>query len=169
MVELALREEPGFAPADIEIRRPGKSYSIDTVRAIREEYSPGSELFFIIGLDAFLDLPSWKEPETLLASCHFVVFSRPSVSFLALAAIPFFHELRSDTLAALDASSKERADEVLLHGGTLTLLRLPPCNVSASEIRRRVREGRPLVNLLPASVESYILHQGLYREDSERI
>ncbi|MBX3345648.1 MAG: nicotinate (nicotinamide) nucleotide adenylyltransferase, partial [Nitrospira sp.] len=61
MVELAIRGIPEFALTDIEIRRTGKSYSIDTVRAIQQEYGPDTSLFFIIGLDAFLDLPSWKE------------------------------------------------------------------------------------------------------------
>jgi nicotinate-nucleotide adenylyltransferase len=169
MVELAIQDVPEFALTDMEIRRPGKSYSIDTVRAIQHEYGPDTMLFFVIGLDAFLDLPSWKEAETLLATCQFVVFSRPSVSFRGLAAIPFFQSIRPDTLAALDAAQKERTDEVLSQGQTLTLLRLPPCDVSASEIRRLVQEGRPLANLLPAPVESYILREGLYREDSERL
>ena len=169
MVELAIQDVSEFALTDMEIRRPGKSYSIDTVRAIYQEFGPDTNLFFIIGLDAFLDLPSWKDAETLLASCQFVVFSRPSVSFRALVSIPLFHSIRQDTLIALDAAQRERADEVLPQGRTLTLLRLPPCDVSASDIRRLVQEGRPLANLLPAPVESYILREGLYREDSERI
>ncbi|MBI4000707.1 MAG: nicotinate (nicotinamide) nucleotide adenylyltransferase [Nitrospira defluvii] len=168
MVEMAIQDVPGFALTDIEIRRPGKSYSIDTVHAIQQEYGLDTTLFFIIGLDAFLDLPSWKDAETLLTSCRFVVFSRPSVSFRALASIPLFHSIRQDTLAALDVAQQERADVILAQGRTLTFLRLPPCDVSASEIRRRVQEGQPLANLLPPPVESYILREGLYREDSDR-
>ena len=64
MVELAIQDVPEFALTDIEIRRSGKSYSIDTVRELQQEYGPEGTLFFIIGLDAFLDLPSWKEPES---------------------------------------------------------------------------------------------------------
>lgn len=169
MVELAIQDVPEFALTDIEIRRPGKSYSIDTVRALRQEYGPGSNLFFIIGLDAFLDLPTWKEAETLLGSCQFVVFSRPSVSFLSLASIGLFQTIQPDTLTALDTAEIERTDEILPQGPTLTLLRLPPCDVSASGIRRLAQQGRPLANLLPLPVESYILREGLYREDSERL
>ena len=69
---------------------------------------------------------------------------------------------------ALDATRQERADMILAGGQALTLLRLPPCDISASDIRQRVQEGRSLANLLPDSVESYILRQGLYREDSDR-
>lgn len=168
MVELAIQDVAGFALTDIEIRRPGKSYSIDTVLAIQQEYGPGTTLFFMIGLDAFLELPSWKNAQTLLSSCQFVVFSRPSVSFRTVSSIPLFHAIQEDALIALDAARQERADLILAQGQALTFLRLPPCDVSASDIRQRVQEGRPLANLLPPPVESYILREGLYREDSDR-
>ncbi len=168
MVRLAIQDEPAFALTDIEIHRSGKSYSIDTVRALQQEYGTDTILFFIIGLDAFLDLPSWKEAEHLLALCHFVVISRPSTSFLTVASMPLFPEVPKDELLALDAGRLEQADVLLRSGRTLTFLRLPPCESSASDIRARVSDGRPLANLLPPLVESYILREGLYREDSER-
>ena len=169
MVQLAIEDTPEFALTDLEIRRSGKSYSIDTVRAIQQEYGPDTVLFFIIGLDAFLDLPSWKEADTLLKSCHFVVISRPSTSFQAMAAIPLFRDVPQTTLTALDEVRQERADVAITNGQALTFLRLPPCDVSASEIRARLRSGASLANLLPTPVESYILREGLYREDSERL
>ncbi len=169
MVQLAVQDIPGFAITDIELRRSGKSYSIDTVRAIQQEYGPDTTLSFIIGLDAFLDLPSWKEADTLLKICHFVVISRPSVAFLSVASMPLLHDVSKNTLIALDTASQERADVALTNGGTVTFLRVPPCDISASEIRNRVHEGGSLANLLPPLVESYILREGLYREDGERI
>lgn len=168
MVELAIQDIPEFALTDIEIRRTGKSYSIDTVQAIQQEYGPDTSLFFIIGLDAFLDLPSWKEAGLLLKTCDFVVISRPSTKFVTLASVPFFNEVPRDRLEALDAATQDRADVPLANGHILTFLRLPPCESSASEIRARLRDGRPLANLLPPLVESYILREGLYREDGER-
>jgi len=168
MVELAIQDVPEFALTDIEICRTGKSYSIDTIRAIQAEYGPHTALFFIIGLDAFLDLPSWKEADQLLSTCNFVVISRPSTRFVALASLPFFHEIPRAALEALDAETLERADVSLANGRTLTFLRLPPCESSASEIRARIQAGHPLANLLPPLVESYILREGLYREDGER-
>lgn len=168
MVELAIQDVPEFALTDIEIRRTGKSYSIDTIRAIQAEYGPDTALFFIIGLDAFLDLPSWKEADRLLTTCNFIVISRPSTMFVALASIPFFHEIPRTILEALDAATQDRADVSLANGRTLTFLRLPPCESSASEIRARIQAGHPLANLLPPLVESYILREELYREDGER-
>jgi nicotinate-nucleotide adenylyltransferase len=168
MVKLAIQDQPAFDLTDIEIRRTGKSYSIDTVRALQQEYGPNTAIFFIIGLDAFLDLPSWKEAECLLTLCHFVVISRPSTTFLAVASMPLFPEVPKTELVELDAGRLERADVPLRNGRSLTFLKLPPCESSASDIRTRVSDGRPLANLLPPLVESYILREGLYMEDSER-
>lgn len=168
MVQLAIQDVPKFALSDLEIRRPGKSYSIDSVREIQQDYGPNTTIFFIIGLDAFLDLPSWKDPETLLGICHFVVVSRPSASFQAVTSLPFFQAIPENTLITLDAGKRERADAALANGRTVTFLRLPPCDVSASEIRKCAQKGLPLANLLPTPVESYILREGLYREDGDR-
>ncbi|HQY56797.1 MAG: nicotinate-nucleotide adenylyltransferase [Nitrospira sp.] len=169
MVQLAIQDTPEFALTDMEINRSGKSYSIDTIRALRQEYGPDVAFFFIIGLDAFLDLPSWKEADALLNNCHFVVISRPSTTFQAMASIPLFQDVPNATLIDLDDARQDRADVAITNGQALTFLRLPPCDVSASEIRARLRTGVSLANLLPAPVESYILREGLYREDSERL
>lgn len=168
MVQLAIQDEPGFALTDMEMRRSGKSYSIDTVRALQAQYGPDTALFFIIGLDAFLDLPSWKGAPQLLTLCHFVVISRPATTFLTVASLPLFPEVSKEELLGLDTGKLERADIPLKNGRTMTFLRLPPCESSASAIRARVADGRPLANLLPPLVESYILREGLYREASER-
>ncbi len=169
MVQLAIQDEPAFALTDIEIRRSGKSYSIDTVRALHAQYGSGTALFFLIGLDAFIDLPSWKQADQLLDLCQFVVISRPFTSFLQVASMPVFSGVPTDELRALDEGRQERADVPIRNGRALTCLRLPPCDSSASDIRTRIADGRPLANLLPPLVESYILREGLYREDSERL
>lgn len=168
MVRLAIEGEPSFELSDIELRRTGTSYSIDTVRALQAHLGAGTELFFLIGLDAFLDLPSWKEAETLLRACHFVVISRPRVTFDRLAAMRLFPPVDRDQLRALDSGLASRLSVPIPGGGGLTLLRLPPCDISASEIRQRIREGRSPANVLPPSVGSYIIQHGLYSEDSDR-
>jgi nicotinate-nucleotide adenylyltransferase len=105
MVHMAIASDPTFAISDVEIRRPGKSYTIDTVRLLQQEYGAQTQLFFLIGLDAFLDFPSWRDPQTLLTLCRFVVLSRPGLSFRShstvalLPPIPYpmrdgFHESR---------------------------------------------------------------------------
>jgi nicotinate-nucleotide adenylyltransferase len=168
MVELAVEGEPSFSVTDLELRRPGKSYTIDTVRAIQAEHGPETELYFIVGLDAFLDVPSWKDSDSLLRLCHFVVVSRPAVRFASLAAHDLVRPWPRSVLHALDSGRQDRADLSLSSHTHLILLRLPPCDVSASEIRMRLRQKSSLANLLPARVESYILKHGLYAEDADR-
>ncbi len=168
MVQLAIRDDAGFSTSEIELRRPGKSYTIDTIRALQAEQGPGTELYFIVGLDAFLEVPSWKEADALLSLCHFIVISRPATVFQTLTTLPRFKAAPIAALSALDAGTQDRADLPLSAHTTLTLLRLPPCDASASEIRTRLQQRASLANLLPVQVESYILAHKLYMEDADR-
>ncbi len=168
MVRLAIADTPVFTVSPIEVNRTGKSYSIDTLRDIREQYGRSCELFFIIGLDAFLEFPTWRAPEEILKMCHFVVVPRPGRSFKTLAEIPLFKNPDPEPLGQLDAGMIGRFEIVAPEALGLTCLSIPPCPISASEIRQRVRSGLPLANMLPPSVESYILQHSLYREDSNR-
>jgi nicotinate-nucleotide adenylyltransferase len=167
MVRLAIADDPLFMASDIEIQRKGKSYSIDTVRALQHYYGPSTELFFIIGLDAFLDFPTWRAPHELLQICHFVVVPRPERSFQALAEMPLLPNLNLLALAQLDHGIQNRLDITVPSCPGITCLALPPCPISASDIRQRVRNGLPLANILPPLVESYILRHSLYQEESD--
>lgn len=167
MVRLAIADNPLFTVSDIEIRRTGKSYSIDTIRALHHHYGPSTELFFIIGLDAFLDFPTWREPTELLRICHVVVVPRPGQSFQALAGMSLLPSLHSNELAGLDTGALNRLDITIPSDPGVTCLAFPPCATSASEIRRRVRNKLPLVNMLPPLVQSYILRHSLYQEESD--
>ncbi len=161
MVRLAIASDPTFDISDVELRREGKSYSIDTVREVQQMYGTNTELFFLIGLDAFLDFTTWREPKTLLNSCSFVVISRPGLSFQSLASMALLPSLPLPPLADMDAGRRSRLDiEIGLQ--QLTCLRLPPSDISASDIRHRIREKKSVANLLPPSVESYILRYHLY-------
>ncbi len=77
-----------FEPSELEINRGGTSYTIDTIKALRHTY-PGAELFFITGLDTFLEIQTWHEWETLLTLCCFVVLSRPGYHFADMMKIDF--------------------------------------------------------------------------------
>jgi nicotinate-nucleotide adenylyltransferase len=167
MVRLAIASDPSLALSDVEFRRPGKSYSIDTIRLLQQEYGSQTQLFFLIGLDAFLDFPSWRDPLTLLTLCQFVILSRPGLSFRSLSTVALLPPIPYPSLADLDAGRISRIEAPL---GTqrLVCLKLPPCTISASDIRARIRQGLPAANLLPPLVESYILQHHLYQEDRNR-
>jgi nicotinate-nucleotide adenylyltransferase len=167
MVRLAISGEPGFTVSDIESKRRSKSYSIETVEALRQRL-PGQALFFIVGVDAFRELHTWRDATRLLQLCHFVVVSRPGLSFHSLSAMPLLPQINSEVLNALDQGSREMLTVQGQGEYQVAFLRLTPCPVSASDIRRRVRAHEPLSNLLPASVESYIIRRGLYQEETDR-
>lgn len=161
MVRVAIASDPLFSISDVELRRAGKSYSIDTVRAVQQEYGTDTTLFFLIGLDAFLDFPNWRDPETLLSLCSFVVISRPGLSFQSLSTMALLPPLPIRSLADLDAGRRSIWEvEIGMH--RLICLRLPPSEVAASDIRKRIAQNMPVANLLPPLVKSYILHHHLY-------
>jgi nicotinate-nucleotide adenylyltransferase len=168
MVRSAIEGMPGLMISEVEIHRPTKSYSIETVRALQDEWGPEADLFFITGLDAFLELHTWREAATLLRLCHFVVVPRPPSRFADLSSMPLLPPLDPSALAALDRNRDDRLEVAVPDGPGLTLLALPPCEASASEIREKLRKGLTSSNLLPASVESYIIRHRLYQEDTDR-
>ena len=161
MVRLAVASDPSFTVSDIEVRRPGKSYSIDTIRLLLEQYGGSVPLYFLIGLDAFLELPTWRDPAIALTLCSFVVISRPGAFFQALGSLPLIPRIPRQSLVDLDEGSSSRL-EVPIGEQALICLRLPPCEVSASDIRTRIKQGRPTANLLPPAVDSYILQHHIY-------
>ena len=168
MVREAVANEPGFAVSDIEVRRTAISYSIDTVLALQKEYGPSVELYFLIGLDAFLEIESWKHPSALLQACHFVVIGRPGSAFSRLKKLELLPPLPSERLQALDTGVTERMEFPLSPARTLFLQSLPPCPISASAVRDRIRHGIPCEDWLPVRVHSYIMRFGLYKEASDR-
>jgi nicotinate-nucleotide adenylyltransferase len=162
MVRLAIAPYPYFQLSDIETRRSNKSYSIDTIREIQQRYPPDTQLVFIIGLDAFLELPTWREPEALLSTCDFAVVARAGWTFVSLNDLPFLEVQKQTELAKIDRGEVDLAKVPLKSGRALWVLRIPPCDASAKDIRRRLRNRQDVADSLPASVESYIRGMDLY-------
>lgn len=154
MTRLATRSNPDFLVSDIEMRHEGKSYTVETVEKIYGIYS-GDELFFILGLDAFLDIPDWREPERLLTSIDFIIVSRPGLGMRDLSSSPY--------VEGIDQASETGVLPIRLKGGRRAFaVSVSPFDVSSTSIRRLVREGRSIKYLLPEAVEQYILDTGLY-------
>jgi nicotinate-nucleotide adenylyltransferase len=167
MVRIAIMDMPAFQVSDVEMRRPSKSYSIETVHELQKEFGPEAELFFIIGLDAFLELHTWKQASELLRACHFVVLARPGSTFSSLLKMSLLPSMDRAPLLALDTQRALQVDVPLPGGMSLILLWIPPCYVSASDIRYRITHQLSLSNLLPAPVESYILETHLYQQEEK--
>jgi nicotinate-nucleotide adenylyltransferase len=174
MVALACAEHPHFVPSLAEAGEDFSGtqlhYSIDTVRYFRHAYNgAGDRVFFILGADAFLDIPMWKEYEALLGLCDFVIANRPGIRLEALRLV-----IPPDLHAAPDSSrdKKEKEEDPVEHGSpvvarlqrtTVYLLENVASEASATDIRRKANRGQSIHGLVSARVEEYILKQGLYR------
>ena len=159
MVRLALSGNDHFEASDIEIERGGTSYSIDTIKALLHAY-PGAELYFITGLDTFLEIQAWHEWEQLLTLCSFVVLSRPGYCFADIMRIDFMKRAEKE-LIALDRGDMKHA---VIRSGTFTIVleTVPLYDISSTDIRVRIKEGRSIKYHLPEAVEIYIMKMRLY-------
>ncbi len=159
MVRLAIAGNESFSISEIEVSRGGRSYTIDTILALGRQF-PEADLFFITGLDSFLDIRTWNRWQELLALCAFVILSRPGYRFSDLLKIDFLKNSENQ-LISLD---REEVAYVLLRPDNFNLYleRISHYDISSTDIRKRVREGRAIKYLLPESVEHYIIKNELY-------
>ena len=163
MVTLATQSDDRFTVDNREIQSSTTSYTVDTVAQLKDEFPNETKLGFIIGLDAFLELPSWKQASHLLELCHMIVCSRPGVTFTQLQTMSLLPSTPMADLHSLDMQSSIRLDIPLPLGSSMTLLAVPPCKISASHIRHAITHHSPLTEWLPPSVESYIIDRKLYQ------
>jgi len=151
MIGLAIEGNPSFEISDIEERRGGRSYSIETVRYFADTAPKGTELYFILGQDAFHEIPLWKEWQELIELCNFVVMTRPGHETKDLSGVfppdvaALFHYDRTPD------GFRGPAGRCIFFR-TLALL-----DISATDIRTRVKAHRSIRNLVPDPVCDYIL------------
>jgi len=162
MLELAIAGVPGFSVSGIELERPGPSYSVDTLRALRAELGDAARIVFIVGRDAFAEFHTWKEHAAIFALCDVVVVTRPP------AHAPLAHE--EIPLAAREAFWYDSGSGAFRHrsGHVLKLQPITALDISAASIRAHVAAGRSIRFLVPPAVEQYIMAHSLYREDTSR-
>lgn len=142
MVQLAAEDKPGINVSDYEICNDCISYSYLTMREMTR-LNPGSRLYFITGTDAFLMVEQWKEASELLSCYSFIVGTRPGY--------------REDEL-------KECMERIrIMHGTEIINIDNIQIDVSSTEIRARLSEGKSIRGLVPIAVEEYIINKGLYR------
>lgn len=163
MVELAIRGRSTFIPSAIEIRAKGRSYSILTLNRIKRLY-PRAWIFFILGVDAFLEIETWREWERVLRRCLFIVVTRPG--YRLKEAEKVLGEACRNQIRSVSHFEKVRERWFPAH--RIFLLPIEPNNISSTEIRRRIQAGRSIKGQVPAAVESYIQKHGLYQNPSAR-
>jgi len=134
MTVIATASNPRFAVSRVDIDRQRLTYTVDTLRELHAQ-RPAAELFFITGADALQQILTWKDPDELFVMAHFVGVTRPG------------HALTVDGLP------RDR----------VSVLEIPALAISSTDIRARVRMGKPVWYLVPDGVVQYIAKHGLYR------
>ncbi len=155
MLALAIADRPLFILDERELQRDTPSYSAQTLKTWRQESGPDRPLAFIIGQDSLLNFPTWYRYDSILSYCHLIVCRRPGYALeMRDAAHQRWLEQHLTT---------ESRDLHTLPGGKIYLARTPWFDISATQIRQRLRQGQACDELLPPAVLSYIMQQGLYR------
>lgn len=141
MTQLAIQHNPRFSISDIEVRRQGPSYTVDTIRELKKEYNNLVDFYFICGTDSIQDLPNWKYNHELLEQAHFVGATRPDGSNFIDNIIEYFGDLGREKIHRLE---------------------VPQLELSATALRARLREGKSVRYIVPEEVIHYIETEGLY-------
>ncbi|WP_165226882.1 nicotinate-nucleotide adenylyltransferase [Aquisphaera insulae] len=140
MVRIAIAGNPSFEVSEIETSRPGPHYSVDTIEALRRE-RPADELYFLIGGDSLVDLPTWRDPAGIAERATIVVANRPGSPLPDGGKLPDFGP----------------------GARPLQVVEIPPIGIASTDLRRRLARGQSVRYMMPRAVEAYIVAQGLYR------
>ncbi len=152
MTRLAVAGNRVFEVLDIECRKPQKSYTVETLEALLKIYGD-AELYFMLGIDAFLDIPNWWMPEKLVSMVNFAVLARPGRGFIDLLRSPYL-SVGSGILKELDRSDKGSLTLSLKSLKEAILAKITPLDISSSGIRRSIRAG---LSIKYSSASPYIL------------
>ena len=139
MTVIAVSSNPHFSVSRLEIDRGGPTYTVETLRALREQYGEKTELFFVTGADAILEIFQWKDSDEALELARFIAATRPGYD-----------------IARFEAQAPTKHPNV-------EVMTVPALAISSTDIRRRVGEGSPIRYLVPEGVKTYIEKTGLYR------
>ncbi|HDZ86508.1 hypothetical protein LCGC14_1021770 [marine sediment metagenome] len=140
MTVMATSDNEAFDVSDIEVNKTTPSFTIETLTELKKQF-PDSDFYFITGADAIMEILTWKEPEKMVRMAKFVAATRPGFSLTQ------FRELIKDIQPAPEVFELE----------------VPALAISSTDIRKRVREERPIRYLLPDKVWRYIYSKGFYR------
>jgi nicotinate-nucleotide adenylyltransferase len=146
MLELAIAGNPPFSISRVDLDRPGPSYTVETLRLLREQWGELTALYFVIGWDSLEDLLTWYDPAGILQQLSYLVaVRRPGYNE---------HEGYRDSLEARLPGIKQR----------LLVVPAPQFDISSTDLRQRIAEHRPIKYQVPESVEKYIKQYNLYQQ-----
>ena len=152
MVKRAIRKNSQFSASNVELKRLGKSYSIDTIRYFLEKFE--DSLYFILGRDAFVEIETWKDFQNLFSLCNFIIMVRPGL--IQTSPLP-------GTLAPAFRYDQGASGWVHGSGNVVFLKEINFLDISSTKVRELVEKGGSIKYLVPPEVEAYIVKHSLYR------
>ncbi len=166
MVATAIGTNPYFIVSDLELRQSEKSYTLNTLKSLKQIYS-NDELYLILGIDAFLDMPEWWQPQKIIEFVDFFVVTRPGFSLKDIFNSPYINKNQtlpsfSEEPYRITSGTQDKINLSLISGRSLTLFKITPVGISSTDIRGLIRDGRSIKYLLPEKVEQYIYEHNLY-------
>lgn len=162
MTRQAIEANPFFGISDIECKKNEKSYTAETLALLREIYKY-EEFYLILGIDSFFEMPLWHQPEKIMELANLIVISRPGSKFSGISRVA---AADIDALAMLDDQKLQMHEAALQGQARLFLVNVTRMDISATIIRKRIKDGAGIKYLLPETVESYIIQNKLYLEGS---
>jgi nicotinate-nucleotide adenylyltransferase len=158
MVKLSILGNPFFEVSEIELKRQGSSYSFETIDYFNNLFENKAELFFIIGLDAFREIHTWKRYPHFFSACNFIIMSRPGLSDIASEKIIPHDAVKDFTF--------NDANQCYVHrsGYCVYFCKITLLEISSTVIRRRLKEGKSIKYLVPDSDEQYVREHKLYED-----
>jgi len=163
MVVAATLHNPSFVVSSIEANRKGKSFSIDTVRELQEHMGDEVQIVFVTGIDAFVNIETWKDHRKFLDLCHIVVVSRPGHGFEEVAKMPTWIGDRVVDLCEGDLLPQEQLEQCPNGEWHVFFSDAVHIDISSTEIRERVAARLSVRYKVPDEVDRYIRANGLYR------
>ena len=148
MTVMATASNSHFFVSRIETGREGKSYTIDTLKELKFTYGESTTFYFITGADAILEILTWKNPEEIITMCKIIAATRPGYNLSRI------EELKKK-LFGINANPQVTKDSIFI-------MEIPALAISSTDIRLRIKTGRPIKYLLPESVCNYLLKNDLY-------
>jgi len=156
MLERAVSRHSSYIVSDIEAKRSAPSYSIDTINILLQQIGPPVDLFFIIGVDAFIEIDTWKRFKELPVLASFAIISRPGFQPEKVG------EVIRNAYPGYEYDSTTESWNSPLCKGSFILQHMEPVPISSTEVRQKVKRGESISNLVPLSVEEYIMKNNLY-------
>ncbi len=156
MARRAVADHPFFEVSEVEIKRPRLSYTVETLRYFQESVGAGTELFFIVGMDAFLEINTWKSYKELFRLSHFVVLTRPGSP-------DALKKFLTEHISSGYRHDPERKRYLHPELRAVFFQNVTPLDISSTKIRALVHEGRSIRYLTPRIVEEYIINKGIYK------